>query len=161
MDRLLRNMGLFVPIRDLQRMFNEWKLSLGTSGQTAPPGAKAPTTRGFTYEDFLYFYATTTKTMSSDKELKAVFQLLDDDDDGFVLVSKMVPLVCNLMDMTVPDAQMALLVARSNFPEKNTRFPPRSHSLLDKNIQYSKMTDKQWLEEGAMSYDEFVEFLNT
>lgn len=117
-DKLLQNMGLFIPGRELQQMTTSHLAAINAHGPSGAGGggpslrtfpshldddirglagglggaagaaaaAAAASATGFNYEQFVMFYARTTKTLSSEREMKEVFRLLDDNFDGFIEV---------------------------------------------------------------------------
>jgi Ca2+-binding EF-hand superfamily protein len=157
MDNLLRSMGLFVPIREIQTMFKERKLLL------LPPDARYKFShsdiRGFSYDDFLLFYAVATKNKSTSQEIKEIFQLLDDDADGFVELQKLIPLLTNMMELPESDIIASLVASRIPQPISKPAYPPHAHSLLEVHLDQAELSDNDWINDGKMSYEEFMIFI--
>ena len=132
------------------------------SGASGGAGAGAAGEGGsessFTYEEFLILYAECSKRLSSERELKEAFRVLDDDMDGFVSVPKLVPVVQQMVGLSQVQAQALLaqsyvdsgastqaavtLGARHNADEHGRPFP------VDR-----------WLLEGQLSFADFVYFM--
>jgi len=163
MQQALASIGIALDLKTIQQTLNRrhFALESGTLADDggAPPSnitiqstnVRAPEVEGFTYEEFVMMYAATTKTLSSDRELREVFRLLDDDYDGFLSVPIATSIFAKLLNLNL--AQTQALMLKSYDPEL----------AADHNIDPSTkrpLSKAEWITRGKMSYDEFVHFMN-
>jgi hypothetical protein len=161
MARLMQSMGLYPPFRDVQQMFNDTKHHIDhgrVSGDEFSPFIPSSDVRGLTYEDFVMFYALSSKDLSSEREVREAFRFLDDDFDGFVDVATMTPVLQHLLGLDAPRVHALLLKARVPAPPA-ARAGRSGHGAARLHADQALLSPREWLERGKLSYAEFVEFL--
>lgn len=94
------------------------------------------------FETFLIIFSATTKKLSSEQEIKEVFSLLDDDNDGFVDVAAFRQVV-HAMCPDLSEEAVTNVVAEAWIRDK-------------KHLNLA-----EWLADGSISYNDFVEFWMT
>lgn len=97
------------------------------------------------------FYAQNSKVLSSDREMKEAFRVLDDDFDGLVPIAKLAPVLQTLLTLDANRVRALLL-------QSYVREDAGPHNRDERGQAYSP---DQWLAQGKMSYQEFVYFLES
>jgi Ca2+-binding EF-hand superfamily protein len=98
------------------------------------------------FELFLAFYAAKTRALSAAAELREAFRLLDDDADGRVPASRLVPALARLGGVSEHKALQS--VARAFLtPSERKELRKRPEATLER------------LADRAVTYDEFVRFV--
>ena len=97
------------------------------------------------FQDFLVLYGQANTHRSHADEMKAVFNLLDDNGDGFVEIPKLRRVLNGLMVGDNPEQQTRNIL--------NTAFP-EEHELRTQSF-------REFYAAGKLSYEEFVKFMMT
>lgn len=96
-------------------------------------------TEAIHFQTFLIFYAAATKDLSVEQEMQQVFELLDDNNDGRILVSYF---------------HQVLGVMFNHLPAENIR----NLTLEARVATNENISDDEWLRNGVITYDDFVVF---